>query len=522
MAYYNPEISQFGVDILLINPPWISKDENIWHGIKAAMPPLGLLTIAAYLEQQGHSVKVIDVHVDKLSIDQLRAKIIECQPRVVGVTVLTATALASYKIAALAKESNPKTLVVLGGVHVDALPGEALGNKYVDIVVRGDGERTFANIARGEPIETIKGISYRKNGVVVHNPPSEVIMDLDAIPFPAYHLIAMEKYYPSIGAYRRLPAINMMMTRGCPGKCTFCNSAETSLRTRSAVKVVEEIIRLKEKYGIKEIQFYDDTFTVFKKNVFDFCELMIERKVNVSWTAFVRADCISQKMAYMLKKAGCHQVMFGIESGDEEIRKTIRKPINEEITRLAIQYCKKAGLEVRGAFIFGSPGETRETMQKTLDFAMDIDVDIAIFNITTPYPGTQLFNWAKGMGYLKHEDWSAYELSGCLMELPTVSEKEILSFYEKAHKVFYGRPKMYLKRLLMIRNIHHLRDSLHAFFYIILRHKAGTRGEVRKDWISLKLQDFFHFDLMGEQKLFMTSESKKTQLDDQKLVVARH
>ena len=508
------------VDVLLINPPWLSKDDNIWHGIKAAMPPLGLLTIAAYLEQQGAKVQVIDVHVDKLSIEQVKERIKEIQPRVVGITVLTATALPSYKIAEIVKEVSPETTVVLGGVHVDALPTEALRNRFVDIVARGDGEITFGKIFKKFPISDIRGISYRKDGRIIHNPPAEVIMDLDSIPFPAYHLIDMNKYYPSIGAYKSLPAINMMMTRGCPGKCTFCNSAETTLRTRSAEKVVDEIIRMKKLYGIREVQFYDDTFTVFKKNVFHFCELLVQKKVGITWTAFVRADCISEKMAEAMKKAGCHQVMFGIESGDEQIRINIRKPINEDITRKAIKVCSKAGLEVRGAFIFGNMGETTVTMQKTLDFSLSLGLDIAIYNVCTPYPGTQLFNWAKKNGYLRTEDWSEYEMSGCIMELPTVTNKEVLYFYQKAHKIFYNRPIIIWKRLLRIRNFNHLRDAVHAFFYIVLRHKLGTRGEVRQDWVTLKLKDMMHFDLPEEQKTFMTSESKTVRLEEQQLVEA--
>jgi len=504
-------------DVLLINPPWLSRDDNIWHGIKAAMPPLGILTIAAYLEREGITVKVIDVHVEKLSADELKQRIKEINPRVVGITVLTATAYASYKIAALAKEISKETIVVVGGVHVDAMPSEALRSEFIDIVVRGDGEITFHEICQKQPLETIKGISYRKDGVIKHNPSSEMIMDLDSIPFPSYHLVPMDKYYPSIGAYKSLPAINLLMTRGCPGKCIFCNSAETTLRTRSADKVVDEIIRLKKDYGIREVQFYDDTFTIFKKNVMRFCELLIEKKVGITWTAFARADCINEKMAILMKKAGCHQVMFGIESGDEQIRKNIQKPINEEVTKKAIQICRKVKLEVRGAFILGSPGETIETMQKTLDFSMNLDLDIAIYNISTPYPGTQLFDWAKKNGYLKTENWNDYELSGSIIELPTVLHADVVAFYEKAHKEFYSRPQMIWRRLLRINNFNQLRDAVHAFFYIVLRHKMGTRGDVRRDWINLKLDEFLHYDVLEEHKVVRTSQGDKINLDEQRL-----
>lgn len=281
--------------MLLINPPWLSKDENIWNGVKSAMPPLGLLSIAAYAESKGYVVRVIDVHIEKYTAAELIEKLKIAQPKFVGMGVMTATSNAANQIARIVKKTIANCTVVFGGVHPEAMPEETLCNSAVDIVVRGDGEETFLSILQGKPLEAIRGISYRKGTTVVHNPGSAVEMDLDKYPFPAYHLVPMHKYYPAIGAYKRLPAINMLMTRGCPGKCTFCNSAMTTLRSRSAESVVEEIEYLNRTYGVREIQFYDDTFTVMKKNVLRFCELMVAKKLNVSWVAFARADCFMRR-----------------------------------------------------------------------------------------------------------------------------------------------------------------------------------------------------------------------------------
>ena len=277
----------------------------------------------------------------------------------------------------------------------------------MDLVVRGDGEETFLEICQGEtPIEKMAGISYRTGNQIIHNPARAVETNLSKYPMPAYHLAPMDKYYPAIGAYKRLPAINMLMTRGCPGKCTFCNSAKTVLRTREASQVVEEIKFLRDNYGIREIQFYDDTFTVMKKNVMEFCKLMEKAKLNISWAAFVRADCFSEKMARAMKKAGCHQILIGVESGDENVLKLLGKPIDRERTKKAINIARKAGLTTRAAFIFGNRDETLESMQKTLDFSMELDPDICQYSVCTPYPGTQLYQWVKGNGYLVSEECS--------------------------------------------------------------------------------------------------------------------
>ncbi len=500
------------IDVLLINPPWVSKDQNIWHGIKAAMPPLGLLSIAAYLEREGSSVGILDVHVEHWDPNEFRAALRQYKPRYIGISLMTATAIAGNRIAQIAKETHPECIVVVGGVHAEAMPGECLKNSAINLVVRGDGEMTFDRIIKGDPIENIRGVSYRKDNLAIHNPPAEVILDLDALPMPAFHLVPMKKYYPALGAYRRLPAINMLMTRGCPGKCTFCNSAETTLRTRTADTMVDEIQHMRETYGIREIQFYDDTFTIFKPNVMRFCELMKERKLGVSWTAFVRTDCFSQELAQAMKDGGCHQVMFGVESGDDDILEVIRKPIDRKKTEWAVKVAQKVGLEVRATFMFGNPTETVESMQRTIDYALHLDPDLALFNITTPYPGTQMFEWAKEHGYLNTEDWGEYELSSAIMTLPTVSPEKINVMYDKAHKQFYNRFVMFARRLKRIRSFSHFRDNIHAFFYIVLRRKIGKRGLTRIEWVDGFKEDFWDVPLSDPKldgKLLRTSQIHK-------------
>lgn len=479
------------------------------------MPPLGLLSIASYAEREGFRVRIMDVHIERWSIEEFRAALRSVRPRVVGISMMTATAIAANRIARVVKEVHPDCVVVVGGVHAEAMPTECLKNAAVDVVVRGDGEITFSRIVAGELLERIEGVSYRRGTRAVHNPAAKVIEDLDALPPPAYHLVPMGRYFPSIGAYRRLPAINMLMTRGCPGKCTFCNSAETKLRTRSAEKVVEEIAHLRKTYGIREIQFYDDTFTMFKGNVMKFCELMKERRLGVSWTAFVRTDCFSEVLASAMKEGGCHQVMFGVESGDDEILRNIRKPIDRARTEWAVKVAQRAGLEVRATFMFGNPGETVESMQRTIDYALHLDPDLALFNITTPYPGTQMFHWAKERGYLNTEDWGDYELSGAIMSLPTVSNADIQRMYADAHRKFYSRPIMFLRRLKRVRSISHIIDNIHGFCYIILRRNASRRGLHRREWIASLKEDFWNValdDPVLGAKLILTHEVSKLKL----------
>lgn len=509
-------------DVCLINPPWITKEDNIWHGIKSAMPPLALLSIAAYLEQRGLAVSIVDIHVEKLSTAELREKLLKLAPKIVGITVMTATAVPSNLVARVVKRALPHALVVMGGVHAEALPEECLSNASVDVVVRGDGEMTFASLCQahllGVSWKGVDGISFRDDlsgpCVARHNRPGKVIMDLNQLPFPAYHLVPMHLYYPAIGAYRKLPAINMLMTRGCPGQCTFCNSAMTSLRSHDAELVVDEIMRLKREFGIREIQFYDDTFTIFRPNVMKFCRLMVERNVDVSWCAFARVDCLNDEMVRAMKRAGCHQMLFGLESGDPAVLERIGKPIQLGRTIEAVRMVRASGIQVRGAFVFGCEEETPETLRTTLNFALSLNLDLAIFNIATPYPGTRLFRWAREQGYLEHEDWTEYELGRPLINQPTLSGRDVLEFYRKSYRAFYWRPGSIARRIAASRSINHWTDMARAFSFIMLRHKLGVRGGVRADWTQHKKEDFFDFPLCsGATATRLTYQLREEQVE---------
>lgn len=458
------------MDILLINPPWVTKDGNIWHGVKSTSPPLGLLYVAAFAEAKGRSVYVMDVNAERLSHEDVEGFIRRQQPRFVGFTAVTAQITAVHRIAKIIKRVSPESKVVVGGVHATAIPGEVLEDCNIDFVIRGEGERSFWELGENRPIESIGGLSYRNDNPlqpVTHNPQAAPISDLDSLPPPAYHLIRFELYKPAIGAYRRLPAITMTMTRGCPGKCTFCNSAETALRTHSPEHVVDQIELLQQRYGVREVSFYDDTFTIYKQSVARFCDLIVERGIDLTWSCFARTDCVSPALLAKMKRAGCHQILFGIESADPRVLATIRKPIDIELTRKACRMVQDAGIEVRAAFMFGNPSETLESMRRSIDFAKELDPDLAVFNVATPYPGTQMFDWAKREGYLRTLDWSEYDLANSVMELPTVSTEDINRMYRIAYREFYFRPRFLLRRLLRVRNFDDIRMHIQALRSIL-------------------------------------------------------
>lgn len=448
--------------ILLINPPWVSRKGNIWNDIASVMPPLGLAWIAAVLERNGHYVRILDAHAQRKDFDDILSYIRTHDKRF-DIAALTATTSLIKNAAAISKAVKsefPEMRTVVGGVHATVLPEEVISYEGVDIVVRGEGEITMLEIARGRDLSMIDGITYKKDSKIIHNRDRELIKDLDWLGMPAYHLLPMDKYYPAVGAYRNLPAISVLATRGCPGRCTFCYRLfGPKLRVRSGVRIAEEVKYLQDNYGIKEISFYDDTFTAVKKEVFAFCKRLEELNVKITWSCFSRVDSIDEELLITMKRTGLHQIMYGIESASHEILRNINKRADTEKAENVIEMTKKTGIDVRAAFMLGNPGETAKTMEQTLRFAMRLNPEIAVFNITTPFPGTEMYEWADKNGYILTKDWDRYDLAHPVMNLPTVSNEEIQKFYKKVYKKFYLRPAYIFMRLSKLRDMKKIAEA---------------------------------------------------------------
>ncbi|HPI03270.1 MAG TPA: radical SAM protein [Candidatus Goldiibacteriota bacterium] len=451
--------------VLLINPEWIRKKGSIWKGVAGAMPPLGLAYIGAYLEKEGVQVSIIDMQVEYDTPENI-LKSLNYKPDFVGISAVTTTYNDGLVIAGLCRKIFPSARIIFGGVHPTFSPEEVLSHDEADYVIRGEGEETLLKLVKGEKEENIKGLSYKNEGRIIHNPDCDLIKDLDALPVPAYHMLRVERYVPSLGAYKRLPGISMITSRGCPGKCKYCFGSYLGNRIRfhSYEYMLKTVRMLKKDYGIKEIAFYDDTFTAFKNNLKLFCEGLINEKLDITWVCFARVDFIDAELLALMKKAGCHQVLYGVESGNQEILKALGKSTTLERVEEAVRMTKKAGIECRTSFMLGNPGDTEETLQQTIDFSIKLDADLAMYNITTPFPGTEMYKWAQDNGYLMTNDWSKYDFSTAVMNLPTVSPEKIEEYYHRAHRLFYGRPKYLIKRVLKIRTID---DVIMAFKAVI-------------------------------------------------------
>ncbi|MFP4052826.1 MAG: B12-binding domain-containing radical SAM protein [Phycisphaerae bacterium] len=440
--------------VVLVNPPWVVHNpRNIWRTVASVMPPLGLAWLAAALRRAGHQVTILDAHAEQLSpAEAARALARQQPPDLLGLTATTPLIAPAMEIAATLRRQWPATRIVFGGVHPTVLPGEVLACEAVDAVVRGEGERTLVELADGRPPETIDGLSFRAGGQVVHNPDRELIADLDSLGMPAWDLLPVHLYRPAAGAARRLPAVSVLATRGCPGRCTFCYRIfGQRLRCRSGQAVAEEVALLQDRYGIREVCFYDDTFTAVRREVRAFCDAVEQMELDLTWSCFSRVDTFDANLFGRMKAVGCHQVMYGVESGSRAVLESIRKSQDVGQVRDVVRATQKLGLEVRAAFMLGNPGETEQSLRETIRFALELDPDLALFNVATPYPGTEMFAHAEAGGHLRTRDWRKYDLSMPVMDLPTVPAETVVKYYRKAHRRFFLRPRYILKRLRRLR-----------------------------------------------------------------------
>ena len=332
---------------------------------------------------------------------------------------------------------------------------------------------------RNERRSEVRGIAFRDDsGRVLLTPPRPVIEDLDRLPMPAYHLLPMRHYRPSLGNFKRLPAISMVTTRGCPGRCTFCSVKGMGhrIRSRSASLLADEIAWLNRKYGIKEISFYDDTISCHKKNFLALLEELIRRRLDITWSCMSRVDMVDLEMLKLMKRAGCHQVAFGIESASPEILRNVRKHLDLDRAARVARETRKAGLDLRLMFMFGNPGETLQTMRDTLALALRLNPDLFVFNITVPFPGTEMYGWAKSEGRLLADNWDQYDLSRVILRLDGLSPEQITGFYRYAYRNAYFRPWFILKWMFKVFRPGELRAMLSnvVFFTKALWSRGGT------------------------------------------------
>jgi anaerobic magnesium-protoporphyrin IX monomethyl ester cyclase len=428
--------------VALVNPPALA---GVFH--HHPYLPMGLAYLAAVLEEKGSEVLVLDCIASGVDQTQLKQKLAEFNPNVVGISSMTPMVLSTMMAAKGAKEACPNATVVLGGPHATFMDKEILQNEpSVDIIVRGEGEFTLSELAQrivnGVGLNSADGISYRHQGQIVQNPTRPYIQNLDDLPYPAYKHFPLEKY--RLFGKLFFPVIT---SRGCPFQCNFCTTSRIlgkQYRVRSPKNIGHELELLKREYSADSFTFYDDTLTLDKKRLYDICDEIKSRRINIPWDCQTRVDQISEEMFAKMKATNCQQVFFGAESGCQTILNAVNKRTTVEQNEAAIKMAKKAGLFVAISIIIGYPGETAEMRKETFEFLRRAEPDDVYLCIATPYPGTELRKEVERLGYKMSGDWSRYDTTTPVFENPLLSDEEALKLRKEFYDSFYS-PKYALR-----------------------------------------------------------------------------
>jgi radical SAM superfamily enzyme YgiQ (UPF0313 family) len=414
--------------ILLIYPYFL---ENRIHEDDIAVVPQGLFYVGAVLKENDYDVEILNWHNINKTPDKISDILSEKKPDIIGFSILHANRWGGIEIARIARQVDPNVKIVFGGIGATFLWRHFLTHfQEIDYVVIGEGEYSFLKLVGclkkndKKGIERIRGIAFRKNGEAVKTKRSELINNLDKLPMPA-------KYFNFQ---------HLSLTRGCPGKCTFCGSPRfwgTEIRFHSIDYFVKQLEWLYKK-GITFFYFSDDTFTISKKRVIEICRKILEKKLKIVWVAISRVNYVNDEIIYWMKKAGCIQISYGVESGCEKIRNSLNKNISTNQIKKAFSVTLKYGILARAYFIYGCRGESLESIQETIDLIREIKPLSTIFYILDIFPGTTLyeeykknFNVTDDIWLKRVEDIMYFETD------PKLSEKSILEFGKKLRATYY-------------------------------------------------------------------------------------
>ncbi|WP_291999936.1 radical SAM protein [Caldivirga sp.] len=440
--------------VLLAVPPGIDKME-IYKVLGLKAPPLGLAWIAAVLERAGHEVKIIDSPTEGIDLGTFINEVKAWSPDIVGLTALTPTIYKAYDTVKAIKEYDKDLPIMMGGPHASFMYEEALNNG-VDVVVRGEGEYTTLDLINTiekmgmnkDALKEVNGIVFSSGGEVIRTRDRPPIRNLDELPFPARHLLPMDKY-TIFGKPIRI--IHVMASRGCPYGCSFCSTSYywgRLIRYRSAKNVVDEIEEAVNKYNTNTVVFTDDEFTLGKRFVYDFLRELRERKLDINFSCGSRVDTIDRRMMSDLLNHGCTALYFGVESASQDTINRIGKRITIEQAIKVFEWVHELKVNAVASFVIGFPWETIDDMKRTAKFAAKLNPSYAQFTVATPYPGTPLYYQAVNENLIEDWNWEHYTTLRAVMRGYRFTRQQADKMLQYAYRVFYLRAGFLAKELL--------------------------------------------------------------------------
>lgn len=429
-------------EIYLINPPL---DKRTTSKFPMSGIPLGIACLASYLREKKIEVKVIDAPIEGFDFKKTARIVVSSGAKIVGVSCLTENRYSALKILEEVKRRNPKIITIIGGLHATFSDRLILENyKFVDVVVRGEGEETLYELVKAirsrKSFDKILGISFRKDEKIVVNPPRPFMDSIEKLPIPAYDLFPMKKYPLPPDVKIKINQTSLVTTsRGCPMGCKFCETTHAwgrKVRSTSAKKLFEEVKYLYDEFGIDYIRFADDLFTLKKDKVIEFCSLLVKSKLPIKFRIQARVDSIDEEMLKALKKAGCDLIEYGAESGSNKVLKAVGKNITVEKIRKAVELTRKEGIELKYFLIVGSLEEGPNETWETFKLIKETKPDWVGVNALTIYPGTEVYNIAKSQGLINDNLWLNYinpQTGNAPLYTKNYSDKEMVFLSQLMH-----------------------------------------------------------------------------------------
>lgn len=468
------------MNVLLLIPPF---KENVVRDVLygcwckgkriggATVPPLVLLSVATVLKKDNHNVKILDAPSEDKTLEDIKQTVKDYD--ILLLLTSTMTFSEDAKILKTLKEANPNIKTIIFGSHPTFMPNYSL-KEGIDIIVRKEPEFIIRDLLKDiKNYKKVKGIGYKENNKIILNEDYPLIKNLDELPIPDRSLLPKGvKYFNPI--IKRIPYTTSETSRGCPGKCNFCTAPAmygNSLRYWSSEKVLEEIKHLIS-LGYKEIYYRDETFTTFKKRNLEILNTIIDEKLNISWLCNVRVNTVDRETLMLMKKAGCHSIKIGVESGVQHILDKSNKGINLKDTEELFKWAKEAGIKTHAHLMLGMPGETKETVEQTLKFIKKINPYTIDIGICTPYPGSVLFEEiAKEHPEIK--DGTSVNLENLHTEglynefYTSLSKEELEKSLSRLYKSFYLNPKHILYNISQIKSLNELKSTANATFTLL-------------------------------------------------------
>jgi len=475
-------------EIIFINPPYerIARGYEFVKHITNNSPSLGLLHLAAEVREHGYTPSIIESDIFNMDTKQVAKKVIKQRPQYVGITLFTVGVWGAAEIARLIKKELPETTIIVGGPHISSMGTETITRfKEFDYAVDGEGEKVLMELLEAleqdKNLFEVPGVIYRDKSFVRKTPGKPVNKILDELPYPAWDLLPdfPKAYKPAIYDFPRGPVATIAASRGCPFHCKFCDTSTFGAKVRHySPKVVFDMMKqLHEKYGVNHIGFVDDLFLASKVRVEELCNLILEDGLKMTWSCTARVDTVKPSVLNLMKKAGCWEISFGLETGSNDLLKKMDKLAEVEKSAQAVQWTDAAGIRTKGLFMLGFPGEDEHTINQTKDFIRSIPMTIMNLTKFTPYPGSPIYRDIYGTN-IRDDHWEKMNGMNFVWAPEGITVKELDRHYQEILKAFYQRPQIgwYFTKLTLSYPNHFFRLLRFGLGFLIAKTASFLSG----------------------------------------------